>query len=399
MLSERVGGDWKTQPETTLRGRTKLGWAAMDLGKLRARLEGPQQEIGLPVLPPLLAVVELAVLVLAILGFDQLFPSLNITELEPSPFWAPVLLLSLQYGTVSGLLAAGTVIAITLLQGVPEQNVGENHFAYLLRIWAEPLLWIAVAVLLGQFRMRQIERKQELSRQVHELTSQRAAIAEYANNLRARCAALERELAGRIEPPAQRLLASLTDLRAGRQLSQALQASLGHAFGDARGGLYLLDDGVLKRAGSDGDHATVPGRAGAEIGSGHPLHRAVIGEGRSLSVLVRDDEVPLGGIALAAAPVHAPDGSIAGLVMIEDMPPSSLGPSTLAALRAIAGAIALAAKPTAVAVEEQPARTLRERFLHNIRLIPGVRAKPRDPAESPDDAATAIAATPSRVVR
>ena len=87
---------------------------------------------GLPVLPPLMALVEILVLMVVPGLLDYFwtgFPSL--AETQPHFFWLPVLLLSLQYGTVSGLLAAGVAITITALLGWPDQEVGENHFNYL----------------------------------------------------------------------------------------------------------------------------------------------------------------------------------------------------------------------------------------------------------------------------
>ena len=150
----------------------------------------------MPVLPPLNAFIELIVFFAVVLFFDavlQFFPDLN--EIKPHPFWFPVLLLSLQYGTVSGLLAAGVSILITTVLGWPEQDIGENHFNFLIRIWAEPVLWIVVALVLGQFRMRQIAQRRALLRKVNRLQTQRDAIEQHSTNLRGRCEMLERRIA------------------------------------------------------------------------------------------------------------------------------------------------------------------------------------------------------------
>ena len=91
-------------------------------------------------------------------ALDHFWPSFpTLSQMQPHFFWLPVLLLSLQYGTVSGLLAAGVAIVLTAWLGWAEQEVGENHFNYLLRISTQPMLWLVAALLLGQFRLRQIE--------------------------------------------------------------------------------------------------------------------------------------------------------------------------------------------------------------------------------------------------
>ncbi|HRD76373.1 MAG TPA: hypothetical protein PK264_10590, partial [Hyphomicrobiaceae bacterium] len=77
---------------------------------------------GLPVLPPLVAWLEIALLILPITVYDYLSTGFTITELHPHPFWLPVLLLSLQYGTPSGLAAAGVAILATFALGWPEQD-------------------------------------------------------------------------------------------------------------------------------------------------------------------------------------------------------------------------------------------------------------------------------------
>ena len=74
-------------------------------------LERRMDSLGLPVLPPLIALVELAALIGLIVLVDWATPDIDLTDLKPNPLWLPVLLLSLQYGTVSGLMAALFAVA------------------------------------------------------------------------------------------------------------------------------------------------------------------------------------------------------------------------------------------------------------------------------------------------
>ncbi|MFV0298111.1 MAG: hypothetical protein ACK5JT_18565, partial [Hyphomicrobiaceae bacterium] len=263
----------------------------------------------LPVLPPPIALLEIALLIVlpAMLDlFVPSFPSLNDTQ--PHFFWLPVLLLSIQYGSVSGLLAAGTAIALSAFLGWPEQEIGENHFSYLLRIWLQPVLWLSAAIILGQFRMRQIELKTQLLRKVETLTQERHAISEYARNLRRRCDELERSIATRADPDARHLLSALGRL-------QSTDAPLAAAaFRDAaRLGFGKCDMSLWVRSGetlrlSDRMEAMdEPGSRATnveQLAGDHGLYQAVVTQGRNLSVLVPGDERVLAGAGLAAAPIQ-----------------------------------------------------------------------------------------------
>jgi hypothetical protein len=264
--------------------------------------------------------------------FVPAFPSLN--ETQPHFFWLPVLLLTLQYGSASGLLAAGAAIVLSSLLGWPEQEIGENHFSYLLRIWLQPVLWLATGVILGQLRLRQIERKEALGRAVAELSSQRRTLADHALSLRERCDRLERLVSTRRGPDARDLLAALgrIDTEEG-----ALDAALGLAFGQSAVSILALEDDVLHVAHRHAPPGAPP--SPAPITPESPLFAAVAIERRALSVLMPGSELDLDGRGLAAAPIIAADGSVEGAVLLETGEPDDLDADTTHRLRAIAAMV------------------------------------------------------------
>lgn len=295
---------------------------------------------GLPVLPPLTAVIEVIVLVVlpGILDlFVPAFPSLN--EMQPHFFWLPVLLLTLQYGSASGLLAAGTAIVLSSLLGWPEQEIGENHFSYLLRIWLQPVLWIATAVILGQLRLRQIERKQALGRAVAELTGQRQSLAEHARSLRERCDRLERLVSTRRGPDARDLLAALgrIDAADADPATHALGDALSLAFGQSAVSILTLDGDALRIAYRHAPPGAPP--PPGPIGTGSPFFTALAVERRALSVLTPGCEHDLDGRGLAAAPIIAADGHVEGAILLETADPDDLDADTTLRLRAIAAMV------------------------------------------------------------
>ncbi|MGE0769224.1 MAG: hypothetical protein AB7L90_22495 [Hyphomicrobiaceae bacterium] len=290
---------------------------------------------GLPVLPPLAALLEIAILVVCPGLLDLFvagFPSLNDTQ--PHFFWLPVLLLTLQYGSASGLLAAGAAIVFASILGWPEQEIGENHFAYLLRIWLQPVLWIAAAVILGQLRLRQIERKQSLAQSVERLTEQRAALAEHAQHLRERCDRLERVIATRHDADAMALMAALgrTQMANPELADEALRKTIALAFGDCRLSVLRLRGDELRTVFRHGAATEFePGTISPES----PFFEAVVGRQAGLSVLSPTAAQALDGLGLAAVPILS-GGTVVGAVMLEDCSPDLLDAATLDRLAAIA---------------------------------------------------------------
>jgi len=294
-----------------------------------SRQDGPQHEApaamrsawadyGLNVLPPWNAVFELAALCFVLLVIDWVWPTLDINNLQPSPYWLGVLLLSLQYGTASGSLAAMVAIAAYFaFSTLPEEGVGENEFAYRLRILAQPILWIATAVILGQFRMVQIAAKREMTRRVAELETQGRTLAEYASRLRARCDALERDIVGRREPDDQRLLKALGSLRDSTQpAAPEIAACLAALSPAGTASLYVRTSAGFERMVSAGWPDSAPWLD--VLPMAHQLAQALSQGRRSLNVLHAGDDHALAGQGLAAVSVMDAAGvRVIGLLKIE----------------------------------------------------------------------------------
>lgn len=295
------------------------------------------------VLPPRFAVLEMSLLVVLIV-LEYLwegFPSL--TRFNPHPYWIAVLLLSLQYGTVSGLVTASIAIIGTVLIGMPEPDIEERYFNYLIRVWTQPVLWLLVALLLGAFRARQIEQRDELLEQVENLRMRGATLLDHSNNLRARCTMLERSLAMRETVDTGQLLASLArlgDAEPGRW-ARSLHAALDAGFPKSQVSLYAVDGSgarlVLSHQRSLGDAAPAPV---AELAINHPLFAAVVTAGRSVSVIEPADDAALRGIGVAAVPVLASDARVIGLLMADVLPASQIDASTTRRLSVVAAFLA-----------------------------------------------------------
>jgi hypothetical protein len=306
-----------------------------------------------PVLPPRLALLEMGLLLALVLaeyaieGFPQL------TRMNPHPYWIAVLLLSLQYGTVSGLVAASIAIAGTVLIGLPEPDIEERYFNYLVRVWTQPVLWLLVALLLGSFRARQIDQREALLQQVRNLRDRGTTLLDHVNNLQARCTKLERHIATRPRSDSGQLLTALgrlSEAEPGRW-APALKTALASGFPGGRIALYAADgDRMRLLLAYDGDNGD-GGEIGAgssylapELTPGSPLLAAVVGSGRGVSVLNASDDAALAGLGVAAVPIFADtlgsNPKVSGVLLAEKLPPSQIDTALLRRLGVIAAHLA-----------------------------------------------------------
>jgi polysaccharide biosynthesis protein PelD len=339
-----------------------------------ARQKGWGTSKGLPVLPPVGALIELAILMVIIVAIDWAFPALGFTSLEPSPFWLPVLLLSLQYGTVAGLVAAAAATAAYVFNGVAEQAVGENFFSYLLRIWALPILWIGVALVLGQFRLRQIAEKQVLRQDLAKRTAEANHLTGYANDLAARCRRLERELTTRTTAPVKPVLDALAQFAdPAAELSAALDSVTTTLWPGAQISVFAVTASGCAAIATSGWPATASWAT--EIAATHPLHRAMVAERRPVSILFRGDEIVLSGHGMVAQPIISPDGSrVIGMFKIEKIDPALLDNGSVAQLSLMARLLALVlAEPKIVVANDTVGQAHDEPLL--ARMTRGWRLK------------------------
>ena len=312
------------------------------------------------VFPPLQAIAELAVLTGAIATADFLFPAANIANLEPSPYWLPVLLLSLQYGTLAGLLAAAAAILAYVLNGFPEQGIGEELFSYLIRIWALPMLWIGAALILGQFRLRQIEAKQALKEELTAKQFETSALTDYISVLEKRLHKIEHNVSAGKLPAAPEVLSALRPfLNQPADLTAALQGLTQTVLPRAAISLFAVSPAGAERVASagwrEGD------RFLTALPATHPLLKTLISERRALSILNPGDEHGLAGQGLAACPVAAADGvRIAGILKLERIDAARLNEDTAGDLMLIARLIGPAFAEPRVVVDNSEVKDRRD---------------------------------------
>ncbi len=298
---------------------------------------------GVAFLPPPVAWLEIVILLVPVILLEWLVPAFpDITQFQPHPYWFPVLLLSLQYGTVSGLAAAAVAIVGTLLIGLPEPDIGENYFLYLVRVWLQPVLWVLAALILGQFRVRQIASKAALDSRVLEMASQNATLFGHAQALRARCDRLERRIVTRATSSGERVLDRLAQLSGADavQRGAAFTAAAAAAFPGGTLSVYALEaDGL--RCIARGGAAGPSGVAGGVVPVAAPVWQALAGDGAALSVLDPGSEPLLAGLGIAAVPiVNRVSGAAIGMLVAEMLPAPAMNARLAGRLAVLASHLA-----------------------------------------------------------
>jgi hypothetical protein len=166
----------------------------------------------------------------------------------PSPYWLPVVLLSLQYGMTTGLTAAVTAAGLDFWGGLPPGALTEDVYTYVVRIAAQPAAWTCVALLVGHTRTREIERTLELDAKLAEETKHSAAIAQLCSELRQRGRMLERHIAANANSSVIDVAEAITGLYEMHwdRIAERLARFIALMMGTAEFSVYLLHGNRLK---------------------------------------------------------------------------------------------------------------------------------------------------------
>jgi len=281
---------------------------------------------------------------LLLLGYALPEPA-RLVSISPHPFWLPVLLLSVQYGTGGGLAAAFTAVAVSWLIGWPAQAGNEDFYDYTRRISSEPILWLGAAVVLGGLRGRQQHTLAAVRQQLTVGDAQRQSIGELCNTLKSHCEDLERRMACARDYSIDAGLTVLTDLRNSEpcNLPSSLRAAVDLLFGPAHYAVLLYGE---RRLGDRFTLNSIDGRLGNTEGIirlSPDLEDALVNGRRHLSIFHDDDVDLLDGTALFAAPIVSEAcGRVLGAFLIQSMDAAHMRPELDYSMRAICRELACA---------------------------------------------------------
>lgn len=254
--------------------------------KTRAAWSAPVSLLGLIAILTLLDA-------LAILPFSPL-------ALDPHPFWLPIAIAAIAYGTAGGLGVAAIATLAHLAAGTVPHIAGTDFYDWQLAAWREPVLWLIAATVLGELRRHHDAVVADLGARAAAAREQAELAAEHAQRMRAHVARLERSLALGNER-----LEALCDLADAPAPSDAALAEAGARLLGARSASVL-----------EAGHDASPAICG--------LVATLAQTGRALSVDDPDRGSRLVGIGAAALPVPRAGGGTAAIV-VADLDPALTG--------------------------------------------------------------------------
>ena len=289
------------------------------------------------------AFIEIALfMTIAIVADHYFFAGDRYWNIYPHPFWLPVILLSVQYGTTPGMMAA-TVASVILFTGdFPSQDMGQDYFNYLFTLSARPLMWFVSAIILGELTNRHIKNRFELVNTLIAEKQRADDMTEAYQEADATRTRLEEHIASQVKSSVSAfVLAGTMNVR---QYDEALKDSIElikHTTNSEKFAIYFLRDNQLQAGVREG---WAESDVFAEsIPAGHGLFKATVGERRLVSANRESDQKILSKLGIVAAPIIDPlTEQVLAVLVIQRIPMTSLTFYSVEMIRAVAGWVGVA---------------------------------------------------------
>ena len=276
------------------------------------------------------AIVEtIAFLGIAVLLDHFYFAGNRFWSLEPHPFWLLVALVSVQYGTNEGVLAAA-LSSIVLLSGkLPVQSIDTDFYAHVLHLGARPLLWLVSAVVLGELRNRHARREIDLEQQLRESRTREHGIALAYQELKAAHEKLEVSVASELRTVVSiyRAAKTLQNLSVNEVMAGAVNL-VSVVLGPEKFSVYTVEGGALTLGLKRGWIAEDTYET--TIWPDNPLFQTVVVGQRYVSAADAVDERVLARQGVLAGPLFQGEGGdVVGMLKIERLRFSDLNLTTV----------------------------------------------------------------------
>ena len=282
--------------------------------------------------PVFLQCAEMLVIFAALLAIDHLLLGGGaFRQLNPNPYWLPVLVMAITYGTGMGLVAGAIASAIWLSWPHDWQHLSD-HFEMQLRLSIMPLLWMVTALVVGEVTASRMSRlaAHEERHQAMDHNWQRLA------EVIARLTSINRKLQVRIATEQ-------------RTVNQAVAAAIGLAEPDPAHQIDAIAK-LIALAAQTEDFTFYDVRAGQVVArfagrdaTGRPsdlsrsaLAQSLLEEPRLLHEGRTSDQGILAHFGLIALPVFREDDELGGVIVIHSAPNLRITEARIAELAHVA---------------------------------------------------------------
>jgi hypothetical protein len=292
-------------------------------------------------LPAKAGMVELALFFALVCG-GQYFITGSLGEfgISPHPFWIVVILLSVQYGTAEGIVAALAATVILFLPGFPQRTPSEDFDFYLLRTAAEPAAWLLTATILGSIRDLQKEQIDALVQKWGTAVEQRDSISDHCQKLRLRNQSLQRQIARGKSWSIPAAYAAIQQLRSQPGQMELVAKCMDMLVGAEKFSVFRTNgNSSLEQAASWGWATENAWRT--QFSARDNLYKAVVVERRSLASSRPADAAVLQKQGDFALPLVSPaTGAVIGMLKVEEISEHDLTTDTERDLQFLAEQIA-----------------------------------------------------------
>ncbi|MEG3639885.1 GAF domain-containing protein [Magnetococcus sp. PR-3] len=282
------------------------------------------------------ALLEITIFFAIIFAIDfGLMGGGRFADVSPHPYWFIIIVISIQYGTTEGLLAALAATIALRSWNIPEPSFNQEVFDYVLLLMRQPMMWLMAAVLMGELRVRQKRFQQEMRDALMETREREERITEAYNRVNRTKEMLETRAAGQMRT----VVGSIQAAKAVEQQEPALVMNgaadiIQQVLNPKKFSLFGLDDGALKMRisrGWDGDESykTSLPESGA-------IYQRVVGQHQFLSVVKPDERDALDGEGMLVGPLLSKEtGNVSGLMKLEELGFMDLNVSTVENFKAL----------------------------------------------------------------
>lgn len=253
-------------------------------------------------------------------------------NLPINPYLFMALVVTFQYGSLTGILAAFVAIVVFITYN------SALGFSDLFRIdvLVTPVAWIVSCGVLGWIRDRHIRERKRFQTKLADSLAREKVTAEAYQEVRARKQRLEERVASEMRS-ALTVYQSAKSLEnmAPNHLMRSLEGMIKDLIGAETFSLFLMKNNALDASITSnwqGSYSSLPRR----YTSSSSLYQYLVANREVLTVANSEQEQILGGEGLMAAPVVTPTGEVLGMIKIEALPFAHFGIQTVETLRLVA---------------------------------------------------------------
>lgn len=282
------------------------------------------------------AIIETILMLIVLVVIDLLFfDHTRFWDVNPHPFWIPVLLIAGQYGTAEGIFAAAMATLFLLIGNIPPAPEGVDHYDHLYSIAINPILWFVAGWGLGELRQRHIRERNRMSKELEDSQAREELISDSYKFVKNRKENLEVQVSGQLTSSIEAYRAAkAVETLDPKSVMQGVEKLVKSVLGPQKFSLYIFHDNKLSATILHGWHPA-DGYA-QEIDSYSPLYQAVVGQQETLVIANENHEQSLDGQGVLAGPIVDPDTKrVVGMLKVEQMDFISLSLNTVETFRAL----------------------------------------------------------------